>query len=280
MDAIERLISAERTIGVVYALIVLSVGILLSRFVSRGVGRLVARRSTPQTALIARRLASWAILAITVLWALDELGFDLKVLLGAAGVLTVAIGFASQTSASNFISGLFLMGERPFVVGDVIKVGDITGEVISIDLISVKLRTFDNLAVRIPNETMIKSNVTTMTHYPIRRYDLQLGVAYKEDLAVVREVLLEVASRNPVCLDEPEPIIIFLGFGDSALQIQFSVWALRENFLTLRNTLSEEVKKALDARGIEIPFPHRTLYAGSRTEALPVRLVADEAEPK
>jgi small-conductance mechanosensitive channel len=216
-------------------------------------------------------------LALFVASALRELGFSLGVLLGAAGVLSVAIGFASQTSASNLISGLFLIGERPFGAGDVIKVGDTTGEVLSVDLLSVKLRTFDNLFVRIPNETLIKSEVTTLTRFPIRRFDLMVGVAYKEDIERVRAVLMEVAERNALCLDEPKPLFIFNGFGDSSLNIQFSVWAKRENFLDLRNSMQIEIKKAFDAEDIEIPFPHVTLYTGSVTDPFPVRLSGAQA---
>ncbi|HSH70842.1 MAG TPA: mechanosensitive ion channel family protein, partial [Deferrisomatales bacterium] len=193
-------------------------------------------------------------------------------------VLTVAVGFASQTSASNIISGLFLMVEEPFVVGDLIRVGDTTGEVLSIDLLSVKLRTFDNLFVRVPNESMVKSEVTTLTRFPIRRADLKIGVAYKEDIARVREVLMAVADENPLCLMEPKPLFIFLGYGESSLDIQFSVWAKRENFLDLRNGIYEEIKLAFDAAGIEIPFPHRSLYAGSVTDPFPIRIIDSPAE--
>ncbi|HSP00724.1 MAG TPA: mechanosensitive ion channel family protein, partial [Thioalkalivibrio sp.] len=185
--------------------------------------------------------------------------------------------FASQTSASNLISGLFLIGEGPFGTGDVIKVGETTGEVLSVDLLSVKLRTFDNLFVRIPNETLIKSEVTTLTRFPIRRFDLQVGVAYKEDIERVRKVLMDVADRNTLCLDEPKPLFIFNGFGDSSVNIQFSVWARRENFLDLRNSLQIEIKKAFDAEGIEIPFPHMTLYTGSVTDPFPVRMVGGQS---
>ena len=101
--------------------------------------------------------------------------------------------------------------------------------------------------MRIPNETLIKSEVTTLTKFPIRRMDLQIGVAYKEDIARVRETLADVADRNPLCLEEPPPLYIFQGFGDSALNMQFSVWATRENFLELKNTIHEEIKAAFDA---------------------------------
>src|SRR5690606_3033117 len=129
------------------------------------------------------------------------LGFSLSVLLGAAGVLSVALGFASQTSASNLISGLFLIGEQPFQLGDTIKVGNTTGEVLSIDLLSVKLRTFDNLYVRIPNESLIKSEMTNLTRFPIRRFDLLIGVAYKENISQVRQIMQNVADNNPLCMD-------------------------------------------------------------------------------
>ena len=89
----------------------------------------------------------------------------------------------------------------------------------------------------------------------------------------VRKILFDVADRNPICLDEPQPLFIYKGYGDSALELQFSVWAKRQNFLALRNSIREEIKAAFDENGIEIPFPHRTLYTGSVTEPFPVRVV-------
>jgi len=276
IDTILNYLASDQVMGALRAILFLLVGFTLARVVSRLVQRLMLRRFTAHHAMIFRRLAFYLILGLFAASALRELGFNLAVLLGAAGVLSVAIGFASQTSASNLISGLFLIGERSFGAGDVIKVGNTTGEVLSVDLLSVKLRTFDNLFVRIPNETLIKSEVTTLTRFPIRRFDLQVGVAYKEDIERVRKVLMDVADRNPVCLDEPKPLFIFNGFGDSSLNIQFSVWARRENFLDLRNSMQIEIKKAFDAEGIEIPFPHMTLYTGSVTDPFPVRMVGPD----
>jgi small-conductance mechanosensitive channel len=249
-------------------------GLVLGRLAGNGLARLFAEEDA-QRAMIIRRAGFYGIAGLFVVSALSELGFDLGVLLGAAGILTVAIGFASQTSASNVISGLFLLGERPFSVGDVIRVNGITGEVLSVDLLSVKLRTFDNLFVRIPNETMIKTEVTNLHGFAIRRVDLQVGVAYKEDLRTVQDVLLEVAEQNPLCLEEPAPVLIFQGYGDSAVNYQFSVWAQTERYLELRNSIPVEVKEAFDERGIEIPFPHRTLYVGSETDPFPVRTSSD-----
>ncbi|GJL66980.1 MAG: mechanosensitive ion channel protein MscS [Nitrospirales bacterium] len=254
------------------ALFIIIVGLVLAKFLTRALYLALESLMGADTATLLRRFVFYGLVAVVVMAALRELGFSLSVILGAAGILTVAVGFAAQTSASNLISGIFLVTEKSFKLGDAIKVGDITGEVLSIDLLSVKLRQYDNIYVRVPNETLIKSNISNLTHFPIRRLDLQIGVAYKEQIGVVRELLMEVANDFPLCLDQPEPLVIFQGFGDSALNLQFSVWAERTNFLALRNGMPERIKQAFDEKGIEIPFPHVSLYVGSQTGPLPIIL--------
>ncbi|GAB58222.1 mechanosensitive ion channel family protein [Rheinheimera nanhaiensis] len=261
-------LQSEQASHLLKACILLLAGFVVAGLASRAAGRFLNLNFSQHHVVLFKRLLYWLILALFMASALKQLGFSLSVLLGAAGVLSVALGFASQTSASNLISGLFLIGEKPFQLGDTIKVGNTTGEVLSIDLLSVKLRTFDNLFVRIPNESLIKSEVTNLTRFPIRRFDLLLGVAYKEQIATVRKVLHEVADKNPLCLDEPAPMFLFLGFGDSALNIQFSVWSKRENFRELRNSLQEEIKLAFDQAGIEIPFPQRTVHLATIADTL------------
>lgn len=257
------------------AVVILVIGLVLSRVLSQLAYRAVIAPMGAHTAATLRRVILYLLIALTLMVALRELGFSLSVLLGAAGILSIALGFASQTSASNLVSGVFLVAEKAFVVGDTIKVGGTTGEVLSIDLLSVKLRTFDNLYVRVPNETLIKSEITNITRFQIRRYDLQIGVAYKEDISRVHELLVAIADEFDVCLDQPRPLLIFQGFGESSIDLQFSVWASRENFLELRNQMPALVKEAFDKEGIEIPFPHRTIYTGSLTEAFPITSVED-----
>ena len=86
----------------------------------------------------------------------------------------------------------------------------------------------------------------------------------------------DIAEKNPLCLEEPKPLYIFQGYGESSLNIQFSVWAKRENFLDLKNSIYEEIKNAFDEHDIEIPFPHRTLYTGSVTAPFPVKIVEEQ----
>ena len=254
------------------------IGFPLLVALSGWVRKTFSEKYSPQRGLVAGKLVFYTGLGILLVSILGELGFSLAPLLGAAGIVGIAVGFASQTSVSNVISGLFLIGEHPFEVDDVIQVGGTVGTVLSIDTLSVKLRTFDNRFVRIPNETIIKTEVTTITRFPIRRLDLNVGVAYKEDVARVRGVLLDVAHTNPKALVEPEPRVLFDAYGDSALELRLVVWAMRENFIALKNSLLEEVKARFDQEGIEIPFPHRTLYTGLDTEPFPVRVVPGEPD--
>jgi len=255
------------------------IGFPLLFLVSSIVARITRRRFSEQSAMLIRKAVRYGGLAILTVMLLQELGFPLTTLLGVAGVAGLAIGFASQTSVSNIISGLFLISEKPFAVGDFIKVGDTMGIVLSIDLLSVKVRAFDNRFIRIPNENMIKTEVVNITRFPIRRVDINVGVAYKEDVGRVMDVLKDIAANNPVCLDEPEPLILFSDFGDSALQFLFGVWCVKSDFLKLKNSLMKEIKERFDAEGIEIPFPHRTLYAGSETGPMPVSVNAGQAAP-
>jgi small-conductance mechanosensitive channel len=252
--------------------IILVLGYFLLFLVSLGLGRLLRSSSSPHATAILRKLlfylGSVAILATIFI----ELGFDLTGVLATAGIATVAVGFAAQTSLSNIISGLFLIGEKPFQIGDLIRANDILGVVHSIDLLSIKLRTLDNLYIRIPNESMIKNPLTNVTHFPIRRMDIDIGVAYKEDAGRVMEILKELAKTNPYALDQPEPLILFNNFGESALEFRFGLWFEKSNYLALRNSILKEIKTRFDEEGIEIPFPHLTLYSGSATEAFPVEV--------
>jgi len=254
------------------AVILLIAGLILGKIVARSAGLLIEKRTTRHYAALASRTIFYLISTIFVVMALGELGFSLSVLLGAAGIFTVALGFASQTAVSNVISGIFLLFDHTFEIGDVIEVNGITGEVIAIDFISIKLRTFDNIYVRIPNENVMKAEVKTLTHFPIRRLDVKIGVAYKENIEQVRKILEAVAGDHYLALNEPKPLFIFLGFGDSSLNIQFSIWVSRENFIKLKCSIHEEIKLAFDAAGIEIPFPHITLYSGSVTDPFPVQM--------
>ncbi len=258
--------------------VLLFVGVTIVAWMVRRTRKYITKKFSAQQGLIVSKIILYTGLSLIFISILRELGFQLSTLVGAAGIVGIAVGFASQTSVSNIISGLFLIAERPFEVNDIITVGNITGAVLSIDMLSIKLRTFDNKFVRIPNETIIKSEVTNVTRFPIRRIDIPVGVAYKEDISRVRGVLLDIARNEKVCLNEPEPMVILSGFGNSSLDMLLLVWAENTDWLQAKNSITESIKKRFDEEGIEIPFPHVSLYTGSNTSPFPVKIVSDKLE--
>ncbi len=261
-------------------LFILVVGVGSIHLISFMVNRSLHKKLSRQSMMLVIRTIVYTGYTGLVLIVIRELNYDLTALFGAAGVVGIVIGVASQTSIGNIISGLFLVSEKSFELGDVVRVGDKTGTVYSIDLLSIKIKTFDNLLIRIPNQTVISTELINVTKFPIRRYDFQVGVAYKEDLKKVKAVLEEVARNNPLCLEEPEPVIIFHSFGSSSIDITFGIWFEKANYLAVRNSVLMEIKEAFDREGIEIPFPHVSVYAGEASKPITVKLQEEKQEPE
>ena len=249
--------------------IILVVGLLIIYIISFTVKKLLPKSLSKQRKMIINRFVLYSGIITLFLIILDETGTKLTAIFGAAGVIGIVVGVASQASIGNIISGFFMISEKSFELGDVIKIGDKSGIVYSIDLLSIKIKTFDNLLIRIPNQTVITTEVTNVTRFPIRRLDFDLSVAYKEDLGKVMEVIQRVVRKNPLCLDEPEPLIVFKQFGSSSIDILLGVWFEKANYLKVKNSVFQEIKTAFDQEGIEIPFPHVSIYTGEATKAFP-----------
>ncbi|MGA8884100.1 MAG: mechanosensitive ion channel family protein [Acinetobacter sp.] len=253
-------LNTDRLTELLVALVLGLIGFLIARFVSNTFIRTIGSRFNAHQKLVWRRGIFYFIFLIFVMASLKEAGFKLSVFLGAAGILTVALGFASQTSASNLISGLFLIGEGSFEIGDTIQItlirgNSIEGEVISIDLLSVKLLTQDNVYVRLPNEQLIRAPVHNLSKFPIRRIPITLAINFHEDIIKVREVLLDVAQKYPLVLADPKPAVTVTAFRESSIELLFAVWCQQENFLKVRDEMQERVRNGFLDNQIEIPVP-------------------------
>ncbi|MDR1142854.1 MAG: mechanosensitive ion channel family protein [Spirochaetaceae bacterium] len=235
---------------------VLTVIFILAVFnlIQHSLGRLLKGKVSAQRDSMIRNGIRYTGFVLSFLFVFHRLGIDTSAILGAAGIAGIVIGFAAQTSVASLIAGFFLLSEKPFTVGDTITADGITGVVLSVDLLSVKLRTHDNLFVRIPNEIISKSSMVTITRFPIRRLDLAFSVAYKEDLERVRDILLELAARNQYCLEEPAPFFGIDSFDGSGIKLLFNLWFEKSNFWNLKNSILIAVKKRFEAEGIEIPY--------------------------
>lgn len=276
LNVITDFATPERISLAVRVLLMLIIGIPVIKLVLKIISRLIKDKLSLQSEVLIGRTVKYVLYLILLVMVLNEFGFKISALLGAAGIFGVAIGFASQTSVSNIISGIFLISEKPFMIGDVVEVAGNLGSIESIDLLSIKLKTFDGRYVRIPNETMIKNDVINLTRYDIRRAQFVVGVAYKEDVRKVLEILKDIAENMPDALKDPAPLIQLDGFGDSSIDINFGVWTATSNVIDMKTQLMLAVKERFDKEGIEIPFPHISIYAGEASEPIKIQTTSKE----
>lgn len=258
-------IKTDRLEDLALAAVIALIGFFIARLLSNAFIQTIGIRFNAHQRLVWRRGIFYFIFMLFLITSLREAGFKLSVFLGAAGILTVAFGFASQTSASNLISGLFLIGEGSFEIGDMIQMTlirgyVIEGEVISIDLLSIKLRTVDNILIRVPNELLIRTPVQNLSRFPIRRIPITLAIAFQEDMSKVRQVLLNLAADYALVLDEPRPRVTVTAFRESTIELMFAVWTRRDNFLTVRDEIQEMIKDDFIKNNIEIPVPKIDLH--------------------
>ena len=226
--------------------------------------RVVMQRGVPNAITTT---INYAILSFGLILALGAAGVELSRLTLLAGAFGVGIGFGLQDVVNNFVSGLILLFERPIQVGDTIELqGEaLLGEVRRIGPRSSTVRTFDGAEVIVPNGTLISSPVINWTLSDRRRrLIVDIGVKYGTDPERVLAILSEVAGENPNVLEEPAPLAVFLGFGDSSLDFQLRCWIPRyEEGFGMRTELRVTIYAKLNAAGIEIPFPQRDLHLRS-----------------
>ena len=179
------------------------------------------------------------------------------------GALGVGIGFGLQNIFNNLISGLILAFERPVQVGDVIQISSINimGEVKDIGIRASTVRTFDGAEVIVPNGNLISNEMSNRTLSDSRRrQEILVGVAYGTDTNRVLEILNKVVHENEMALNEPSPLILFTGFGDSSLDFRVLFWTSFENGFVAKSEVGVAIDTALKKAGVTIPFPQRDLH--------------------
>ena len=247
------------------ALLVLTVTFFAARLVRRLVGRLLPRVSPSATLLnLVDTVAYGGVLLLGVFFALEVLGLDKTVtsLLAGVGIIGLALGFAFQDLAANFISGVIIAVQRPFTVGDVIETDKFFGTIERINLRTLDLRQVTGELVRVPNRKVFESAVTNYTVTTRRRVDLDGGVTYASDLEQVRAVALAAMQGFPHLLADRPVELMFTGFGDSAITFTLRFWVpyrQQVDYVEAKSEAIVRLKRAFDQAGIVIPFPIRTL---------------------
>ncbi|HNP19040.1 MAG TPA: mechanosensitive ion channel [Fulvivirga sp.] len=265
---------SDITISTILFLIV-SVFILiyLARKLSEFLGRYISNRygTTEATSHSIATIIRYSILVIGLMVVVQTAGIDLSTLSIMAGALGVGIGFGLQNITNNFISGLIILFEQPIKVGDRIEVGNIVGEVKKISARATMILTNDNIIVIVPNSEFISSTVINWSHNDRSvAFRFQVGVAYKEDPAFIKKLLLEVSSENEGVLDNPAPEVLFDEFGESSLNFNLRVWTYdyANRPTNLKSQLYYSIFEKFKEHGVEIPFPQRDLHLKSGVEKI------------
>src|SRR5213078_1156223 len=209
------------------------------------------------------QILSNIVLVVGVFIVLENTGIHLAALTVFAGAVGVGVGFGLQNIASNFISGLVILAERPITIGDRVEVAGIIGRVQQIRARSTFILTSDNIAMIVPNSKFIDSPVTNW-HYsdPRVRFRLPVGVAYGSDVNKVREALIAAAREHSATLSDPEPTAYLEKFGDSTIDFELVAWTQEMSYKPrrFRSDLNYLIYKHLTAAGIEIPNPQRDVH--------------------
>jgi small-conductance mechanosensitive channel len=214
------------------------------------------------------RFSHFIIYTVAIVIALDLLGVNIVPFVAGAGVAGVAIGFAAKDTLSNLIAGVLLIIDRPFEVGDRIEVwsapaGSATwGDVIDIGLRATKIKTTDNIIIIIPNnEIMVRDIINYTIISENIRVRINIGIAYDADLQKAKNAILQVAQATEWVADDPPPKVVVRNFGESSVDLQLRVWIhdARRRMDTISD-ITDKVKEAFDAEGIEIPYPKRDIY--------------------
>ncbi|MBN3582179.1 mechanosensitive ion channel [Algoriphagus aestuarii] len=196
-----------------------------------------------------------------------ELTRTVSSILAGLGIVGLALGFAFQDTAANFMSGVFITFNQPYKIGDIIQTKDgHEGTVIDINLRVTKIRTYNGPIVHVPNRMLFQEYFINYTDEGKRRVQIECGVSYGEDLETVQKVALEAVENLPSRLKSENNSIFWTGFGDSSINFTLNVWVKftnsELNYIPARNEAIIALKKAFDKEGITIPFPIRTLDFG------------------
>lgn len=209
--------------------------------------------------LVARSIRN-LLMALGLMVALTALGVDVGPLLAALGATGFIVGFALQGTLSNFASGLMILLNRPFDVGDVVEAGGVSGKVSAMNLVSTTFSTFDNQKIIVPNNEIWDNVITNVTAQTTRRVDLVFGVGYDDDLKKVEDILSEIVTAHLSVLDDPAPTIKLNELADSSVNFICRPWAKTEDYWTVYWDLLRSVKERFDAEGISIPYPQRDVH--------------------
>lgn len=238
------------------AILILIIGMWLSGVVAQFISKTMQRAKIGDTVIsFVNSFVKIGMKVLVVIAAIGTLGFNIASIITALGAATVAIGLALQDCLKNVASGIMILINKPFKVGDYLEANGLQGTVKRIDISSTHLLTPDNKEVIMPNSGLSASNIVNYSSQENRRVDFSFSVSYNSDIDSVKKIINGVIDKNKLILSEPERFIAVGEHADSSVEFVVRVWCKTENYWDVYFYMQENIKKAFDENKIEIPFP-------------------------
>lgn len=247
--------------SIVIGIMIMVAGVVVAKMISIMFKRYLSANLPSNVSSNLHKLIYYGIIMITFLAVVTSQGIDLSGLMVAGGIFGIVIGFAAQSVVSNLFSGIFLMFDRPAKAGDIIEIpsGNIYGKLMDITILSTRIKLFDGSIMRVPNEKIFTSEIRNVSSSEVRRLDVTLGIAYNEDIDHTTSVIQKAVLNLPYVLREPKPEVWTEKLSDSSIILKILIWIPRDEWDNVGPILLKEIKKEVDAAGIEIPFPQRVI---------------------
>lgn len=256
------------SISIKMVLILIAV-FIITAIILKGLKRLITRKLPEQDKLKFTSVFSFTryfIYLVVILIAMDNMGINVTAIFAASAALLVGVGLALQTFFQDIISGIFILVDQSVHVGDIIEIDGKVGRVVEIKLRTTRAVTIDNKVLVIPNHKYLTSILYNWTENGTKtRESVSVGVAYGSDVELVKKLLLQAANAHPNVLKQPEPIVLFMDFGDSALNFKL-VFTLNNSFEAVmpQSDLRFEINRLFKEHNISIPFPQRDVHVYNR----------------
>ena len=249
------------SLRVLSALLILAIGLWLSRKISKALGRAMIRANVdPMLASFLRNIAYFGLVIVVGVAALTQLGVPPASLLAVLGAAGLAIGLALRDSLSNFASGVMLILLHPFKSGDYVQIAGLEGSIEQVRIFQTRMRTIDNRVIVLPNSQITGAPIINFTALPSRRLDLVVGIGYDDDLGAARAALLDVAAASDRVLKVPAPDVLVTGLAESSVNLMLRAWVSTPDILEAKSELLEAIHREIRARGLSIPYPQRDLH--------------------
>lgn len=239
----------------IIAIIVMAVGVLLSRLISRIVSKAMKRSNVEDSArsfLVS--VIKTALYVLVIIMALSVLNVPMSSIITVLGAAGLAVSLALQNCLTNLCGGFIILFSKPFASGDTVEIDGTLGIVESIGVLYTKMRTFDGKSIFIPNGKVSDTKLVNYTETPTRRIDLKYDISYNESYDKARQIIMTVVMENNMILDEPAPIIRMGEHKDSSISVDVLVWVNNSDYNEVKYTLNEQIKHLFDKNEIDIPF--------------------------